>query len=199
MTDLHDRNYWVFDMDGTLTVAVHDFDAIREELGLPQGRPILEQLEQMPAAHSRDLLERLDAIEKRLARRATSQRGAKRLLRALARRGARAGILTRNSHANAMTTLQSSGLSDFFCPDDVLGRESCRVKPSADGIQRLLASWGAPARRAVMVGDYLFDLIAGREAGAMTVYLDTSGVFEYRARADLCVRNLDDLADLVSP
>ena len=38
------RPCWIFDLDGTLTVAAHDFDAIRAELGLPQGRPILEAL-----------------------------------------------------------------------------------------------------------------------------------------------------------
>jgi phosphoglycolate phosphatase-like HAD superfamily hydrolase len=199
MTDLADRRFWVFDMDGTLTVAVHDFDAIRDELGLPQGRPILEQLEEMPESRAHPLRERLDVIEEDLAYRATSQKGAEELLGALERRGAKTGILTRNSHANALATLESSGLSGYFDPDCVLGRESCRVKPSADGIRKLLEAWRAPAQHAVMVGDYLFDLIAGREAGTMTVYLDTTGVFEYKDRADLCVRDLVELAELVSP
>ena len=38
------RGHWVFDMDGTLTVAAHDFDAIRRELGVPAGKPLLETL-----------------------------------------------------------------------------------------------------------------------------------------------------------
>jgi phosphoglycolate phosphatase-like HAD superfamily hydrolase len=197
MTDITDRRYWVFDMDGTLTVAVHDFDAIRDELGLPKGRPILEQLEEMPESRAQPLRERLDKIEKDLANRATSQDGAKQLLRALERRGARTGILTRNSHANALATLESSGLSGYFDPRCVMGRESCRVKPSADGIRKLLDVWKAPAQKAVMVGDYLFDLIAGREAGTMTVYLDTTGIFKYKDHADLCVRNLVELAELL--
>ena len=32
---LSDVKHWVFDMDGTLTVAVHDFAAIREALDIP--------------------------------------------------------------------------------------------------------------------------------------------------------------------
>ena len=36
------RKNWIFDLDGTLTVAVHDFDAIRKELGIPAGLPIVE-------------------------------------------------------------------------------------------------------------------------------------------------------------
>ena len=40
--------YWIFDLDGTLTIAVHDFDAIRDELGLPAGEPILEAMSKLP-------------------------------------------------------------------------------------------------------------------------------------------------------
>jgi phosphoglycolate phosphatase-like HAD superfamily hydrolase len=32
---LSDIEHWVFDMDGTLTIAVHDFAAIREALSIP--------------------------------------------------------------------------------------------------------------------------------------------------------------------
>lgn len=33
---------FIFDLDGTLTLAVHDFEAIRRSLGIPAGVPILE-------------------------------------------------------------------------------------------------------------------------------------------------------------
>ena len=64
MTDLSTKRYWVFDMDGTLTVAVHDFDAIRDALGLPQGRPILEQLAELPADEAQRLRDRLVPVKK---------------------------------------------------------------------------------------------------------------------------------------
>ncbi|MGH9885914.1 MAG: HAD family hydrolase, partial [bacterium] len=51
--DVSRRAHWIFDMDGTLTVAVHDFDAIRTELGLPQGKPMLEELALRPAEEAR--------------------------------------------------------------------------------------------------------------------------------------------------
>ena len=35
----------IFDLDGTLTEPVLDFDAMRAEIGLPEGVPILEQLD----------------------------------------------------------------------------------------------------------------------------------------------------------
>ena len=40
--NLEHHGHWLFDMDGTLTIAMHDFDAMRAELGLPVGVPILE-------------------------------------------------------------------------------------------------------------------------------------------------------------
>jgi len=185
-------------MDGTLTVAIHDFDAIRDALGLQQGRPILEQLAEMSEMEAGPLRDRLDEIERDLAGVAKPQAGARELLAVLRDRGARMGILTRNSHDNALATLSNCGLAEFFDPAFVLGRESCEVKPSADGIRMLLAAWHAAPDDAVMVGDYLFDLIAGREAGTATVYVDPNGGFEYAAKADVCVGHLDELVELIT-
>ena len=40
----------IFDLDGTLTEPVLDFDAMRAEIGLPERVPILEQLDTLTAA-----------------------------------------------------------------------------------------------------------------------------------------------------
>jgi HAD superfamily hydrolase (TIGR01509 family) len=194
--DLVKRKHWIFDMDGTLTVAVHDFDAIRDALGLPQGRPILEQLAEMPADDAEPLRLRLDEIERELAQRAQAQAGAHELLTALKENGVELGILTRNSHDNALETFRVCGLAGFFKSECVMGRESCEVKPSADGIRKLLAVWNASPDDTVMVGDFLFDLLAGREAGTATVYVDPNGRFQYADKADVCVRDLWELAEL---
>ena len=45
---LADVRHWVFDMDGTLTVAVHDFAAIRRALDIPAQADILEYLAALP-------------------------------------------------------------------------------------------------------------------------------------------------------
>ena len=77
---LRDKRYWIFDMDGTLTVAQHDFDAIRRELDLPPGKPILETLDHLPGPVALEKLERLEQIELRLAEQARPQAGAEKLL-----------------------------------------------------------------------------------------------------------------------
>lgn len=191
------RRHWIFDLDGTLTVAAHDFAAIRRELGIEAGRPILEALAALPADESAPLYARLDAIELEIAARARPQAGAGALLEALSARGARLGILTRNSFRNVEETLRVCGLGAFFEPACIVGREAAPPKPNADGIHRLLAHWRAAPGETVMVGDYLYDLQAGRAAGTATVHVDPSGQFAFAEHADVCVRSFDELAALL--
>ncbi len=190
------RTHWIFDMDGTLTVAAHDFAAIRRSLGLEPVTPILEQFAEMTEAEVAPLRAKLDEIEQKIAVRAEAQGGAGELLDELRARGATLGILTRNTHHNALETLHACGLADYFDVDNVLGRESCAPKPSAEGVHELLSRWGATQNQAVMVGDYLFDMMAGREAGVMTVLFDPGGEFEWAAHADVSVDSLDELRSM---
>ena len=188
------RAHWIFDMDGTLTVAVHDFDAIRDALGLEPRKPILEQLALLPSARARELFARLDALELDLARGARAAEGAIELLATLEARGARLGILTRNSHATALETLRATGLERFFAPERIIDRDAAEPKPHPAGIHVLLRAWGARAEDAVMVGDYQYDLLAGRAAGTATIYVDPSGAFPFARHADVSVRSLARLA-----
>ena len=87
---------WIFDLDGTLTVAQHDFPAIRRELGVPLDEDILEYLGRLPIAERERLNRQLDDIELRLAREVEPAPGAAELIRELHRRNVRLGILTRN-------------------------------------------------------------------------------------------------------
>ena len=191
--ELHRRDCWIFDMDGTLTLAVHDFPAIARALGLPDDEPILESLAALPPQRRLPLYRRLDDIELELAEQARMAVGAEDLLCDLAGRGHRLGILTRNARSVALRTLAVCGLADYFPPERVLGREQALPKPAPDGIHRLLALCSATPASSVMVGDFLFDLQAGRAAGVATVYVDGSGRFPWRAHADVSVISLKHL------
>ncbi len=194
--DILARRHWIFDMDGTLTVAVHDFEAIRAELGLAPGVPILEALAGMPADEAAPLWERLDAIELGLARGARAMPGVAELLETLSRRGVRLGIVTRNKFECAQATLAATGLDGFFPQAWIMDRAAGAPKPQPDALLHLMRLWGAPGDDVVMLGDYLFDLEAGRAAGAATVYVDYKGSGEWRGHADLHVERLDQLLPL---
>lgn len=188
-----DRSRWIFDLDGTLTRPQHDFDAIRRALGIPQGQPILEHLASMPEAEAAPLYQRLDAIEDALAESVVPQPGCARLLESLAARDIGLGILTRNSRSNALRCLDILRVQHLFDPDCVLGRSEAAPKPHSGGILRLLKHWQCRPEDAVMVGDFRFDLEAGRAAGVLTIHLDTAGVFPWPTLTDLGVSSLDDI------
>ena len=202
LTRIARARHWIFDMDGTLPVAVHDFDAIRAALDLPPGEPILEAISARGArhgpAHAAALYRRLDELELGFARMARAQAGAAALLEALRARGVRLGIVTRNSVALAAETLQRAGLQHFFAPAHVIGRESAAPKPEPDGIRLLLDAWQAEASDAVMIGDFLYDLQAGARAGTATVYYDAESAGRWSAQAHLHVGHHDELRSLLA-
>lgn len=185
--------HWVFDMDGTLTIAQHDFDAIRVELGLPEGLPILESLDAMPTIESAPIHQRLNEIELDIAAESKAAEGAVVLLKTLLNHGANIGILTRNNKVNIDVTLKAAGLDHFFNDDNLLSRDCITPKPAPNGILQLLTQWNAVATEAVMVGDHLHDLLSGRAAGTQTLYVDPQGDFVFKEHADVCIHQLTEL------
>lgn len=165
---MHDVQAWVFDLDGTLTLAQHDFAAIRLELGIPAEDDILEFIAARPLAEREQLSAELDAIEMRLANDVRAAPGAAELIRHLHESGRHIGILTRNLQQVARSSLEVIGVLDCFAPQHILGRAEALPKPDPDGIQQLLDSWSVARAQAVMVGDFRFDLEAGRAAGCRT-------------------------------
>ncbi|HBA88305.1 MAG TPA: HAD family hydrolase [Geobacter sp.] len=193
-TDILRSRHWIFDLDGTLTVAIHDFAHIRRVLGVPQGGDILGHLDGLPEAESLAAREVLGKIEDELAERTEPAVGAVELVRLLHLRGARLGVLTRNTRENALKTLGRIGLSPYIPAGDVLGREDALAKPDPDGILKLASRWGVPPAELVMVGDFAFDLLTGRAAGAGTVHVDPARAFRWPELTDLAVGSLAELA-----
>ncbi|HEY4184919.1 MAG TPA: HAD family hydrolase [Polyangia bacterium] len=154
----------IFDLDGTLTEPLLDFEAIRREVGIRSGAPILEAMESFdPAARARAevILRRyeLDAIAA-----ATLAEGCREILELLASGDVPVAILTRNVR---------EAVDDFVRRFDVrvsaiFTREDGPPKPSPEGALALCRGFGVPPTDVWMVGDYKYDIIAGRDAGCRT-------------------------------
>lgn len=164
--------YWVFDLDGTLTLAMHDFDAIKRALQIPPAEDILQHLDALPVDEARAKHAWLQEHERGLALRARPATGAVELVRTLCERGCQLGILTRNAHALALLTLETIGLADCFQAVDIIGRDDAPPKPHPGGLLQLAAQWGVASSDLVMVGDYHFDLDCARAAGAYGVLVN---------------------------
>jgi HAD superfamily hydrolase (TIGR01509 family) len=193
---LKHRNHWIFDLDGTLTVSAHDFKHIRRELGLAPETPILEALHAMPAEQAAPLWETLNELEFYYAGQASVMQGAAELLQKLHENGRQLAILTRNTMPVVKQTLHACRLEHFFPLEHILDRDACIPKPSPDGVRRLLEFWRADADDSVMVGDYLYDLEAGKGAGVATIHVDTRrGDFDWSEYTDIRVEGLGEIID----
>lgn len=187
------KSFWIFDLDGTLTLPIHDFDYIRRELDIPYVTDILGHLDSLPEAEASIRHTRLHQIELDLARNATPSSGAVEMLTKLHKSGVQLGILTRNDRDIALLTLKTIGVGHYFASENVLGRYEAVPKPDPAGIHHLLSVWGADPADAVMVGDYLFDLQAGRAAGTTTVHVSRPDGKSWPEFTDLAVASLTDL------
>jgi len=193
------KSFWIFDLDGTLTMPIHDFDFICRELDIPHVADILSYLDNLPVAEASIRRSRLHEIEMDLARKATPSAGAVETLRQLHEAGAQLGILTRNERDIALLTLDTIEAGHYFASENILGRSEVSPKPNPAGIHHLLSLWGADPAEAVMVGDYLFDLQAGRAAGTTTVHVGRADGKSWPEFTDIAVANLNDLAAYFLP
>ena len=188
----------LFDFDGTLTQPGSlDFNAIRAAVGGPAGLPILEYIEtlrEQPDAY-RNAYSILDRFELEAAAKSFPNTDAENLVLFLAGLGLRLGILTRNSRRaleRAFLNFKRISPEDF---EPVLTREDVvRQKPHPEGVHLSAERMGISPREMLVVGDYLFDIQAGQDAGAQTAFLDNGNASQYPCpKPDYLLRRLGEL------
>ena len=166
----------LFDFDGTLTLpGAIDFRAIKERLGCPIDEPVLEYLESQPVTTRIELTKILEEVEKDAARTSRPNDGAEKCVFSLKKIGLRLGILTRNSLSSveqAFKNFESVSMGDF---DAVITREDSLPKPHPQGVLEAAAQMNVLPEELLVVGDYRYDVMAGKAAGAKTVFLSNGG------------------------
>ncbi len=186
----------IFDLDGTIVDSGLDFDLMRREMELPPG-PILESLARLPEPRATACRQILERHELNGAHRADLMPGVTQFLDRVRARGLRTALITRNSRAVTLLTIGRFSLSF----DPIIAREDAPAKPDPAGIHMICGAWGVRPERVAMLGDYRFDLEAGRRAGAKTV-LYTAGrdpeSIEYANLADFHLRSYEDDAEFLS-
>ena len=185
----------IFDLDGTITRPFFDFDGIREEIGMSRDAgPILEAMQKMTAAERKGAEEILKFHEDRAVKDSTLNDGAAETLEALRRRSLYIGILTRNKRNNALAIAKMHNLTF----DAIVDREDGPVKPDAFGVLKLCEQFAVKPAEALVVGDYLFDLLSARAAGAVAVLLKThEKCSEFAKYADFTITGLGELLGII--
>ncbi|MCP3952151.1 MAG: HAD-IA family hydrolase, partial [Desulfobacterales bacterium] len=141
----------------------------------------------------------LDTFEMEAAAASRPGPGCERLLKTLKDRQLKIGIISRNSLQSidrAFENFSEINGADF---DIIISRDSpAAIKPSPDGILLAARELDLPPHRIIMVGDYIFDLQAGRAAGNHTVLMDTGGYRDqWAGEYDFAIEMLDELPGII--
>ncbi len=185
----------IFDLDGTITQPYFDFDVIREEMGLDRNSgPVLESMQKMTPQERRRVEEILHYHESRAVTESRLNDGAKETLAILHKAGIHIGILTRNKRSNAQAIARKHGL--IF--DAIVDREDGPVKPDAFGVLRLCQHFGVKPQETLLVGDYLFDLLCAKAAGAFAVLLaNHDKAEEFTEHADFTIESISQILQII--
>jgi HAD superfamily hydrolase (TIGR01509 family) len=188
----------IFDLDGTLVDSRLDFEAMRRQMNLPTGAPLLETIARLPDQQAAECWRILEEHEHRGAQIALPMPGVPALLRTLHRLQVRVGVITRNGRQFAQATLDRLKLR----PHALVTRDDGPPKPDPAGLLRILAAWDMAPNCAAIIGDFRFDLEAGRAAGMRTVLYGADCTpdewAQWRALADYRVDSFVDARPLLA-
>lgn len=185
----------IFDLDGTITQPYFDFDAIRKEMGLDRNSgPVLESIEKMAPQQRKDAEKILHFHEQKAVTESKLNAGAKQTLRTLRKAGIHIGILTRNKRSNAIAIAGKHNLKF----DAIVDREDGPVKPDAFGVLRICRQFSVEPQQTLLVGDYLFDLLCAKAAGAVAVLITNHDrAAEFAEHADFTIEKIDQILQII--
>ncbi|MHC4265347.1 MAG: HAD family hydrolase [Planctomycetota bacterium] len=185
----------IFDLDGTLTQPFFNFDVIREEMGLPKDAgPVLEVMKSMTEQQRRNSEAILHEHEHRAVVESTLNPGTEETLDWLRQSGIHIGILTRNRRENAEAVTNKHNLKF----DGIVGRDEGPVKPDSFGVLHLCRKFEVTPQETMVVGDYLFDILCAKSAGAVAVLLkNQERAEEFAQQADFSIDSVDQIMDII--
>jgi phosphoglycolate phosphatase len=181
----------LFDLDGTLVDTAPDLCGTIQEMQSDRGVDITpyKSIEHLASGGARALLragfglemhypafpamrtEFLERYEARIARESAIYSGIQPLLREINACGAQWGIVTNKPFYLAKKLICELGL-DHECRVLIGGDSAEKPKPSPLPCFMAAAQMSLPTSQCVMIGDDERDIIAGRDAGMMTVAVE---------------------------
>jgi len=183
----------IFDMDGTLTVPLLDFNRIRSDLGITEG-DIAEVIESWPEPRRAQGWKLIEKYEHEACKNNQLQPDALEVLSRFAASRIRLGIITRNTMKSVEKLLKTKLTVAF---DIILTREFPHMKPSPEPVLHILEKWNLEPEECLMVGDYIHDIQAANAAGAVSCYYKNAHGGDYEREADYTVKSFKELEALV--
>ena len=185
----------IFDLDGVIIKSSLDFGLIAKEIfGSSSKKPVLEKIEELSSpAEKKKAFKILEKHEKGAALQAQLNPGIKQLLGLVRQRGMKTAIVTRNSQNSVGIILEKFHLQ-IEC---IVTREGIPPKPSKEPVLRACECMKLSPYEVVFLGDYEFDMLAGKRAGVGTILL-RSGKQSASENADLEIDSIAELVDFIN-
>jgi len=185
----------IFDLDGTLTRPILDFNAIRNALEIPGKTPILEYLDTLEPDDRKRRSKMLDDFEAQAASGAKYNLGVPELLDFLYAASVPIAIVTRNSRACLDATLSKLNIRVKAS----VSREDAPIKPSPEPALLAARLLGVEPAFCIFIGDYQYDIITGHTAGMRTALIPSQEPPETMPDPDYRVETADELIPLLRP
>jgi len=176
----------IFDLDGVLVKSDLNFREISRQIFGEERFPLLENILRIKdSSHRKIACAILEEHEKRAAVTCILNKGIPQLFELLNRYGIKKGLVTRNNRKSVHMVIKRFGL-EF---DVVLTREDAPPKPAKDPVILACKRMNLSPDKVILLGDYEFDMVAGKRAGIFTVLLK-SCIQPSSPYADLTVESI---------
>jgi HAD superfamily hydrolase (TIGR01549 family) len=175
----------LFDMDGTLTQPLLDFDQIRRDIGIGNG-PILESIKKMNHEEKRVAEKILHGHEDRAAEESNLNAGCMELLKWIEDKKIETALVTRNTRRSVQTVFQRHGLHFDIC----ITREDGKYKHDPAPLFLACERLGIRPDDAWMVGDGYHDIEAGAAARMRTIWISHGTQRDFTAEPTHVVKDL---------
>ena len=183
----------IFDMDGTITAPYFDFVEIKDEAGIGDV-DLLDYLRSATGAEYERVHAILMKFEEAGVANAKLNRGARTLLSFLGRHKIPTALLTRNSRKSVDGVCRKLNLKF----DVAVTREDGPHKPAPEPIWEIARRWGAKPGEVLIVGDYKWDVLCARNAGApCALLINGDGEPEWANDADFLITKLTEVIEIV--
>lgn len=183
----------IFDMDGTITAPYLEFAQFSSLAGIGN----VDTLDYLRSVTGQEY-ERVHALlmkfEEGGVANAKLNRGARRLLAYLKKRGIPTALLTRNSRKSVDGVCRKLKLSF----DLVFTREDVPHKPHPAPIRQIAKAWKLKRNELLLVGDYKWDVLCAQNAGIpCALLLDVKELPEWAHDAEYIIRRLSEVIEIV--
>jgi HAD superfamily hydrolase (TIGR01549 family) len=183
---------FILDWDGVLADTKLDFKPLRQKYFKGEIVPLIEAASELPEPARSEARAEIRRIEMEGAEKAEAVEGAKDLIAWLSAAGKPWAVVSRNCRESILLAAEKCGIA---LPSVLLSREDPHVKPAPEALALAAQRMGVELTDCVMVGDFVYDMMAANRAGIPAVLVRNSGGEGWEDMADFSYATVADFVE----